>query len=171
MINFATLHPSQLSQSQFIAAFGDIYEHSAWIAQAAFDEGITDKHNQIAALHKLMAQQLTCADKTSKLALINAHPDLAGKAAVAGELTSASTSEQAGAGISTCTQEEFEYFNRLNTRYKKKFQFTFIMAVKGSNKQQIMAAFEKRLLNDNETEFKQAVLEINKIALSRLKQM
>ena len=105
------------------------------------------------------------------LDLINAHPDLAGKAAIAGELTEASTSEQAGAGIHECTEEEFARFTELNEAYKDKFQFPFIMAVKGSNRHQIIAAFEQRIHNSPEQEFITALQEINKIALFRLADM
>jgi OHCU decarboxylase len=108
---------------------------------------------------------------SEQLALINAHPDLAGKAAVRGELTASSTAEQAGAGISECTAEEFSRFTQLNDAYKAKFGFPFIMAVKGSNRHQILAAFEERIHNSPEQEFACALAEINKIALFRLQQL
>src|SRR5699024_591159 len=98
-------------------------------------------------------------------------PDLAGKAALDGTLTEASTNEQAGAGIDQCTPEEFERFTKLNNAYKEKFQFPFIMAVKGSNRHQILAAFEERINNDYDAEFERAVNEINKIAEFRLSAM
>ena len=108
------------------------------------------------------------ADKALQLALINAHPDLAGKAAVRGELTEASTAEQSGAGIHLCSAAEFARFTELNAAYKAKFAFPFIMAVKGSNRHEILAAFEERIHNEVETEFARALAEINKIALFRL---
>jgi 2-oxo-4-hydroxy-4-carboxy-5-ureidoimidazoline decarboxylase len=115
-----------------------------------------------------MADLLLSAGHAEQLALINAHPDLAGKAAVRGELTEASTSEQSGAGIHECTAEEFQRFTELNDAYKAKFAFPFIMAVKGSNRHQILAAFEERIHNSTEAEFTRALTEINKIALFRL---
>jgi OHCU decarboxylase len=115
-----------------------------------------------------MADLLLSADKATQLALINAHPDLAGKAAVQGELTDASTSEQSGAGIHQCTAQEFARFTELNEAYKAKFAFPFIMAVKGSNRHQILAAFEERIHNSIEAEFARALAEINQIALFRL---
>lgn len=115
-----------------------------------------------------MSQVLLSADRAAQLALINAHPDLAGKAAVQGELTASSTSEQAGAGIHLCTPSEFARFTELNDAYKARFHFPFIMAVKGSDRHQILAAFEQRIQHSADTEFACALAEINKIALFRL---
>ena len=122
----------------------------------------------VETLHARMSDILLSADHARQLALINAHPDLAGKAAVQGQLTEASTNEQAGAGIHQCTAEEFQRFTELNDAYKAKFAFPFIMAVKGSNRHQILAAFETRIHHPVETEFTCALAEINKIALFRL---
>lgn len=163
--------PSQMSRESFVSTFGDIYEHSAWVAEQAYDLGIDEHFNLKEALHGRMAKILLESDHQSQLDLINAHPDLAGKAAIAGELTESSTSEQAGAGISECTAEEFARFTELNDAYKAKFGFPFIMAVKGSNRHQILNAFEERIHNNPEQEFKRALLEINKIAQFRLDAM
>ncbi|MDP3846628.1 MAG: 2-oxo-4-hydroxy-4-carboxy-5-ureidoimidazoline decarboxylase [Pseudomonas sp.] len=168
MSRFQTLTPAQLPRAEFVAAFADIYEHSPWVAERAFDLGLDDSLNTVDGLHQRMADLLLSADKVTQLALINAHPDLAGKAAVQGELTDASTSEQSGAGIHQCTSEEFARFTELNDAYKAKFAFPFIMAVKGSNRHQILAAFEERIHNSAEVEFNRALAEINKIALFRL---
>jgi OHCU decarboxylase len=166
MTAFKTLRPSTLSREQFIATFGDIYEHSPWVAEQAFDKApLTD---DIEPLHERMSAVLLHADHAAQLALINAHPDLAGKAAIQGELTAASTNEQAGAGIHLCTPAEFERFTELNDAYKARFQFPFIMAVKGSDRHQILAAFEQRIHHSAEVEFACALAEINKIALFRL---
>ncbi|MBD2836792.1 2-oxo-4-hydroxy-4-carboxy-5-ureidoimidazoline decarboxylase [Pseudomonas sp. JM0905a] len=171
MSRFQTLTPSTLSREAFVEAFADIYEHSPWVAEKAFDLGQDDRIDEIDGLHQRMADLLLSASHEAQLALINAHPDLAGKAAVRGELTEASTSEQAGAGIHECTAEEFARFTELNDAYKAKFGFPFIMAVKGSNRHQILAAFEERIHNSPEVEFSRALAEINKIALFRLQQM
>jgi len=171
MSRFQTLTPSQLTREAFVKAFADIYEHSPWVAEKAYDLGLDDSVNEIEGLHQRMADILLSADKATQLALINAHPDLAGKAAVRGELTEASTSEQSGAGIHECTDEEFQRFTELNEAYKAKFHFIFIMAVKGSNRHQILAAFEERIHNSAEVEFARALAEINKIALFRLQTM
>lgn len=163
--------PSTMSKAAFIAAFGGIYEHSAWMAEAAYDRGLNPSHDQIQQLHRLMADILLNSSKARQLQLINAHPDLAGKAAVRGQLTTASGSEQAGAGIDACSEAQFQRFNQLNNAYRAKFGFPFIMAVKGSNREQILAAFEQRIHHSQEAEFDRALEEINKIALFRLSEM
>ena len=134
--------PASLEKCDFVTTFGAIYEHSPWIAEQAFDRGITAKHDQIEALHGLFCDVFLSADKEAQLGVIIAHPDLAGRAARAGELTKESTNEQASAGIDTLTEEEFNRFTELNDAYKAKFGFPFIMAVKGSNGG---AAFLKKL--------------------------
>ena len=171
MSRFQTLQPSSLDRDAFVAAFADIYEHSPWVAEQAYDKGVDASIDDIETLHARMADILLSAPRETQLALINAHPDLAGKAAVRGELTASSTSEQAGAGIHECTAEEFARFTELNDAYKDKFGFIFIMAVKGSNRHQILAAFEERLHNSPDQEFERAIAEINKIALFRLQAM
>lgn len=160
--------PSEMDKASFVATFGDIYEHSSWVAEQVFDGGIDSGCDTVAVLAQRMADVLALASHEQQLALINAHPDLAGKAAVAGTLTTASTLEQSGAGIHLCNAAEFALFNRLNDSYKAKFKFPFIMAVKGSDRHQIIAAFERRIEHSPEREFSQALLEINKIAQFRL---
>jgi len=172
MSRFQTLTPSTLSREAFVEAFADIYEHSPWVAEKAFDLGLdVASVDDIERLQQRMADILLSASHEAQLALINAHPDLAGKAAVRGELTASSTAEQSGAGIHECTAEEFARFNELNDAYKAKFGFPFIKAVKGSNRHQILAAFEERIHNTPEQEFQTALAEINKIALFRLQQL
>jgi len=172
MTHFSTCTPSLLTQSDFVAIFADIYEHSPWVAEAAYQQHqaqrFTGDIDEIAALQQCMANILLTADHDKQLALINAHPDLAGRAAINGELTAASTSEQAGAGIDQCSAEEFTIFTQLNDAYKAKFNFPFIKAVRGANRFLILADFKHRIQNDADTEFKQALLEINKIAAFRL---
>ena len=167
MSHFRTLQPSRLSRADFIAAFGDIYEHSPWVAEQAFDRLPVERRDDIEAVHACMGQVVADADRARLMALISAHPDLAGKAAVQGQLTAASTREQAGAGISQCTAEEFQRFTELNDAYRLRFGFPFIMAVKGSDRHKILAAFEQRLHHSPEAEFACALAEINKIALFR----
>ncbi|MNQ49343.1 Uric acid degradation bifunctional protein PucL [compost metagenome] len=168
MSRFQTLTPSRLSREDFVKVFADIYEHSPWVAEMAFDLGLDDSVDEVDGLHQRMADILLSANHEAQLALINAHPDLAGKAAIRGELTASSTAEQAGAGISECSAEEFARFTELNDAYKTRFGFPFIMAVKGSNRHQILAAFETRIHHAPEQEFQTALAEINKIALFRL---
>ncbi|VXB80961.1 2-oxo-4-hydroxy-4-carboxy-5-ureidoimidazoline decarboxylase [Pseudomonas sp. 8AS] len=168
MSHFHSLTPSSLSRAAFIAAFADIYEHSPWVAARTYDQGEPASFDEIDRLHAQMAAVLLAASRDEQLALINAHPDLAGKAAIRGELTAASSAEQAGAGIQDCSPEEFARFSALNAAYKARFGFPFIKAVKGSNRQQILAAFEQRLHHSPEQEFATALAEINRIALLRL---
>ena len=168
MSTFKHCTPSTMNKAQFIDTFRDIYEHSPWVASDTFDKGINSEHDNIDTLHSSMAATLKIASQEQQLALINAHPDLAGKAAVAGELTAASTDEQSSAGIHLCNAEEFALFNTLNTRYKEKFKFPFIMAVKNADRHQILEAFVIRIEHSTEQEFAQALLEINKIARFRL---
>ena len=160
--------PAEMTEVEFVELFGSVYEHSPWIPRYAWHQGVNDKYNTATGLSEAMMDVVANADHAKILNLINAHPDLAGKAAIDGNLTEESTSEQSGAGIDQCSAEEFEQFQHYNNAYKEKFGFPFIMAVKGSNRHLILAAFEKRLENDEETEFNTAVLEIHKIAKFRL---
>ncbi|OEF30204.1 2-oxo-4-hydroxy-4-carboxy-5-ureidoimidazoline decarboxylase [Vibrio rumoiensis] len=171
MTQFQTCKPSQMTKAEFVETFADIYEHSPWVAERTFDLGLNERSDSIETLHAAMSKVMLDATPKEQLDLINAHPDLAGKAAVNGELTAASTSEQAGAGISQCSAEEFAQFTDFNERYKARFQFPFIMAVKGANRHQILASFAERIDNDSDTEFATAIAQINKIALFRLQSM
>lgn len=108
------------------------------------------------------------AGRDVKLALIRAHPDLAGKAALAGEITAESTSEQKGAGLDRLTSEEFERFHVLNDAYKARFGFPFILAVRGHDKHSILASFERRLGHDIEDEIAEALAQIARIGEFRL---
>lgn len=158
-----------LSRDAFIDRFGGIYEHSAWVAEQAFDHGVDD--GSVDALASVMATMVDNASEAQKLKLIRAHPDLAGKAAIAGELTEDSTDEQASAGIDKCTAEEFASFQEFNGRYRDKFGFPFVMAVRDSNRHEILAAFDRRLQNDPAQEFATAIAEIHKIARLRLQSL
>ena len=163
--------PAALSRDAFVETFGAIYEHSPWIAERTYDKGLTEEHSSIGALQAAMATVFLAADKDEQLGVIIAHPDLAGRAARAGNLTAESTNEQASAGIDTLTDEEYAEFTELNDAYKARFNFPFIMAVKGSNKHAILAGFKERIHNSPEQEFARALTEINKIAGFRLADM
>lgn len=160
--------PGSLSKEAFVDRFGGVYEHSPWVAERTWDEGLSSVHSNIEQLASAMESVLAKATDDEKLALINAHPDLAGRAALQGELTDDSTDEQASAGLDQCTPEELSRFHELNEAYKAKFKIPFIMAVRGSNRHDIIAGFESRVHNSNEVEFDRALLEINKIARLRL---
>lgn len=159
---------SGMPEDQFVDRFGGVYEHSPWIATQAWESGLNQGHDTLDGLAALLAAIVDAAPTEQQRALINAHPDLAGKAAQAGELTEESSSEQAGAGIDQCSAEEFARFQHFNRAYREKFNFPFIMAVKGANRHQILASFEQRLRNDEQTEFQQALQQIHRIARFRL---
>lgn len=160
--------PSATSRDAFVARFGGIYEHSPWIAEAVWEAGLMPAHDNVAGLAGAMEAALARAGRERKLALIRAHPDLAGRAAIAGALTDASRTEQAGAGLDQCTPAEYARFQALNAEYKRKFGFPFILAVAGRSRQEILAAFEARIGNPPEAEFEEALRQINRIAQLRL---
>lgn len=154
-----------MSREGFVEAFGGIFEHSPWVAEGAYAalpvKGLSD-------LHRAMASTMLAASKDAQLALLNAHPDLAGKLAKAGRLTAASTAEQASAGLDLLTQGELERFSRLNTAYVTRFGHPFIIAVRENTKSSILAAFEQRLAHTAAQEFATALEQVSRIALHRL---
>jgi OHCU decarboxylase len=158
-----------MSQPEFIARYSGIYEHSAWVAEEAapFVADSTD----LDAIAGVMADCVDNASTEKQLELIRAHPDLAGKAQVAGELTADSTSEQSSAGLDQCSAEEYDRFQALNSAYHDKFGFPFVMAVRNSSRTEILEAFGSRLENDPDMEFETALAEIHKIARLRLQAM
>jgi len=158
-----------MDSHDFIARYAGIYEHSPWVAErvAVFAADIEDTER----LAELMADCVDNASTKQQLMLIRAHPDLAGKAQVAGELTEDSTEEQASAGLDQCSKLEYERFQALNDAYKEKFSFPFVMAVRQSNREEILDAFSTRLKNDYDAEFETALAEIHKIASLRLDAM
>jgi OHCU decarboxylase len=160
-----------LSRDDFVARFGGIFEHSAWVAEGAYDKGLGPESDSAEGLHADMAAVMRVAPKDKLLALINAHPDLAGKLHAAGRLTADSTREQSSAGLDMLTDAERARFTELNDAYKARFGFPFILAVKGKTKQEILASFETRLHHTPDQEFQTALEQIEKIALLRLKDM
>jgi OHCU decarboxylase len=151
----------------FLEKFGPVYEHFPEIAMRAFGNGLTRTTDTPAGLARAMAKVAASLDKPAKLQLIRNHPDLASRLDIA-DLTAASRSEQSGAGLDRCTPEEFARFQELNEAYRRKFEFPFILAVSGKNRREVLDAFETRLHNDRDTEFRTALSEINKIARIRL---
>ena len=163
-----SIAPAALTLAAFVERFGGTYEHSPWVAQQTWQAGLDESHSLIDTLAQAMADVLDNASNEQKLQLIRAHPDLAGKAALQGELTDDSKDEQASAGLDQCTQEELARFQALNEAYKAKFDMPFIMAVRGANRHQILKGFEERLPNEPAVEFTRALEEINRIAKFRL---
>jgi OHCU decarboxylase len=158
-----------MSRAEFANRFAGIYEHSRWVAEEA--AAVISADDSLARIAEVMADCVDNASVETQLALIRAHPDLAGKAQVAGELTEDSTTEQASAGLDQCSAEEYERFQSLNADYHEKFGFPFVMAVRDSSRVEILDAFGKRLGNDPNTEFETALAEIHKIARLRLEAM
>ena len=155
--------------SGFVKRYGGVYENSPWVAREA--EAIADAAADMDSLARIMADCVDNASPERQLELIRAHPDLAGRAQLAGELTPESTAEQASAGLDQCSADEFERFQALNEAYWKKFDFPFVMAVRGADRTEVLDAFERRLGNDYALEFETALEEIHKIARLRLQAM
>ncbi len=162
------LRPSQMSKDEFVKAFGGIFEHSPWIAERAFNLELGVAHDSAIGLHNALARIFRSASEAERLQVLKAHPDLAGKLAAAKRLTHESTLEQASAGLDALTDVERGQFQILNSAYTDKFGFPFIIAVRGLHKNQILAAFEKRITHDRATEFATACSQVEKIALLRL---
>ncbi|MGN8117920.1 allantoinase PuuE [Labrys sp. 22185] len=163
--------PTRLNRALFVERFGGVFEHSPWVAEGAYDKGLTPAEDTAEGLHAAMMKVLNSASDDAKLALIMAHPDLAGKLAQAKMLTAESSAEQASAGLDRLTPAELKQFTELNDAYKARFGFLFIMAIKGRSKAEIVAAFERRLQHDRTQEFAEAVKQIGEIARLRLKDM
>lgn len=154
----------------FVATLHGIYEHSPWIPERA---ARLAPFVNLTALKQALQGVVSGADVTDQLRLIRAHPELAGKAAIAGELTAESTGEQAKAGLNLCSPEEFATLQKLNSDYNAKFGFPFILAVKGATgkgltRQQIIATFTRRLRNQPQDELREAMRQIGRIAEMRL---
>ena len=163
--------PRSLDRAAFVATYGHVFEHSPWIAEAAWHAGLPEDADTAEGLHRALCAALAPAPAQRKLDLIQAHPDLAGKLAQAGRLTAESTGEQASAGLDRLTDGERAKFTRLNDAYQERFGFPFIIAVKGLTKAEILAAFEQRLNNDREAELATALAQVERIALLRLKDL
>jgi 2-oxo-4-hydroxy-4-carboxy-5-ureidoimidazoline decarboxylase len=154
-----------MSEDAFVHALGGIFEHSPWVAQRVFARR---PFASIDALHRAMVAVVDGASEAEKLALLRAHPELAGKAAIRGEMTADSVSEQAGAGLSQCSAEEFARLTDLNARYNERFGFPFILAVKGYDRAGIIGEFARRVSNDREKEFAEGLAQVARIARFRL---
>jgi OHCU decarboxylase len=163
--------PSALNRDTFVARFASVFEHSPWIAQAAWDQGIGPEQDNPDGLHAAFCAVLAKADRSAKIALVRAHPDLAGKLAIEGGLTHESRAEQASAGLDRCSPDEFARFQTLNAAYTERFSFPFVIAVRGLTRAQILAAFEQRVTNDSEAELATALVQIERIALLRIRDL
>ncbi|MER2251084.1 allantoinase PuuE [Methylorubrum podarium] len=163
------LRPSTMSAAQFLTRFGDVFEDTPEIALRAWQAGLTAREDSAEGLHAAFVAALRGLPAERQRALIRAHPELAGRLAQAGQLTQASTAEQGSAGLGALPAEELARFERLNAAYRARFDLPFVMAIKGSSREAILAAFEARLRNEPEQEFQEALRQIERIAWLRLK--
>ncbi len=159
------------ARGDFVTMFGGVFEHSPFIAERAYDAGLMLVPLSSKSVHDALTSIFRRASHAERLGVLRAHPDLAGKLAIAGELTEDSRQEQAGAGLDRLSPTEHTRFTELNTAYTEKFGFPFIIAVKGLTKDDILAAFEKRIHNSAEEEFATATAQVEKIALLRLQSL
>ncbi|HEY0269522.1 MAG TPA: 2-oxo-4-hydroxy-4-carboxy-5-ureidoimidazoline decarboxylase [Sphingomonas sp.] len=152
-------------RAAFVARYGALFEHSPWVVERAAD------HLPMPDLHAGLMAIVREATPEEQLALIRAHPELAGKAAIDRTLTDASAAEQASAGLDRLGEAEYARFHALNAAYRERFDFPFIICVRLTDKAGILAAMAERLANDRETEIATAIAEIGKIVRLRLEDM
>ena len=155
---------NNLSKSDFISVFGNVFEKTKWIAERAYD---SKPYNNFEELFAKMIEIFENSNNKNHLKILRAHPDLTVKE----KLTKDSQNEQANASLNECSDKEFKEFKKLNKKYKKKFGFPFIIAVKGKNKNEILNKFKKRVLNNIDIEFKEAKKQVKKIATFRLNEI
>ena len=157
-----------LDRAGFVAALGGVFEHSPWIAERAF---AARPFASVDALHRAMLHVVDSATRDEQLALIRAHPELAGRAMIRNEMTSDSTKEQSGAGLTSCSPDEYQRLVALNERYNAKFGFPFILAVRGYDRAGVIAEFARRVERDPDTEFGEALSQVARITKLRLDAM
>lgn len=162
---------SRMDRATFVQQFGEVFEHSRWVAERAHALEMGPAHDTAEGIHSLMVRAFRKATEDEKLGVLRAHPDLAGKIAQAQRLTEHSTSEQASAGLDMLTDAERREFTDLNERYMGKHGFPFIIAVKDHDKEGILRRFHARLANDMDEEFAEACYQVERIAIHRLKAM
>lgn len=160
--------PSAMSQEHFLKVYGSVYEHSPWVAETVYNDKDVGNIDTVWTLYAAMRMAVDMADRGMQLSLIRAHPELAVKTP---DMAQASISEQSAAGLDQCSNEELTAFKRLNQEYREKFGFPFIVAVKGMTRAEILDVFKKRLENDPDTEFANALQQIHKIARFRLEKL
>lgn len=156
---------NELSREGFLRVIGPVFEHSPWIAELTWAKR---PFESAATLHRALCETVLASDDPRKLALIRAHPDLAGRAARAGTLTPASTCEQASGGLDKLSAEEAALFDTYNREYRERFGFPFVICARQNKKEAMLAGFERRLKNSLQQEIEAALAEILKIAELRL---
>jgi 2-oxo-4-hydroxy-4-carboxy-5-ureidoimidazoline decarboxylase len=167
MPNYTLDGINAFDRTVFTAAFGAVFEHSPWVAERAWEQR---PFASVDGLHRAMVHAMEAATPAEQLALIRAHPKLAGKAAV-GDLTDASRREQTGAGLDQCSPEEYLRLTHYNAAYEDKFGFPFIVAVRGHTRATILSEMERRLSHGVEEEHAEALRQIARIARFRLEDL
>tara|TARA_B100000686_G_C15993349_1_gene573110 strand:- start:11 stop:508 length:498 start_codon:yes stop_codon:yes gene_type:complete len=153
---------NKLNKSDFVSIFGNVFEKTTWIAEKVFNLRPFKTYDE---LSNKFISVFENEKKENHLKILISHPDLA----VEKKMTADSAKEQSSAQLNECTKDEFEEFLKLNTEYKKKFKFPFIIAVAGKNKKEILNSFRKRIKNEINQEFLEGIIQVKKIALLRLK--
>ena len=154
-----------LDREAFVVRLGHVAEHSPWVAYGAFDDApFANALELVAGFRGAIARE----SEERQIALIRAHPDLAGRAALAGELTEESTREQASVGLDALSPDEYALFHERNDAYRERFGFPFVICARESTRQSILAAYASRLENDSHAEIAIALDEIVKIIRLRI---
>ena len=155
---------NSLNKSEFLSIFGNVFEKSKWISEKAFN---LKPFKSLESLISEIIEIYENSDNETILKILNLHPELA----IEKKLTTNSEAEQSKADLKECTLEEFNEFKKLNLNYRKKFNFPFIIAVKGKNKIKILNKFKERINNSLENEFLEAKNQVKKIATFRLEEL
>ena len=159
---------NRMDYGEFVSRFGAVFERSPWVAEGAWGRR---PFGDLDGLHGSFVRTIHEAPEDRRVALIRAHPDLAGKAALAGELTEKSANEQASAGLDRLSPGEYERFHRLNAAYGEKFGLPYVVCVRDNTKETIFAGAERRLANTREEEIEAALAEISRIGRLRLEDL
>jgi OHCU decarboxylase len=167
-MSFLISQLNELSTIEFTRIVGPIFEHSPWIAEETWPQR---PFANVEMLHQKLCATVRHSPHEKQLALIRAHPDLVGRAALAGTLTHESTGEQASAGLNALSPGEIALFHKQNAAYREKFGFPFVICARLNKKDAIIAGFEHRLKNSTEQEINAALEEIFKIAELRLRDL
>ena len=157
-----------MSREEFVRVVGPVFEHSSWIAE---EGSVRRPFTSLENLHRSLCEIVTLSPEEQQITLIQAHPDLVGRAALQGDLTPESAREQSSAGLGALTQAEVDRFGQLNGAYRQKFGFPFVICARLNKKDAILAGFEDRLKNSREIEVGASLEEIFKIARLRLQDL
>jgi 2-oxo-4-hydroxy-4-carboxy-5-ureidoimidazoline decarboxylase len=159
--------PGEMGHTEFLETFGQVFEHSPWIAQNVWDYGLDRRQDTAAGMHDFMCNEIRQAEVESQLELIRSHPELACSKGPEG-MTPTSHLEQRLSGLDECSREEFDEFQKLNKAYLEKFGFPFILAIKGFQRSKILDIFRSRIEHSAEEEFQIALAQVMRIGLFRL---